>query len=54
MKTYFCLKLPIAISRNIVPGHVDIVRLLIEKNANVNAEDIYKGTPIHKAALKGK
>lgn len=34
-------------------GHKDVVRILIKKNANVNAEDEGKVTPLHIAAIIG-
>ena len=33
-------------------GHIEIVRLLLEKGADINARDI-KGTPLHWAASRG-
>lgn len=44
-----------AISRIIIfPGRGELVRVLIEFGANVNAEDIEKITPLHWAASNGK
>ena len=34
-------------------GHLDIVKYLIEKGANVNIQDIYGRTPLYWAALSG-
>lgn len=35
-------------------GHYEVVELLLQYNANVNAVDLWKFTPIHEAAAKGK
>lgn len=34
-------------------GHVNIIRILIENGANVNATDDRMQAPIHKATLRG-
>lgn len=36
------------------PGHVDVLRILIEHNAEVNAKQVYGRTPIQLAAQNGK
>lgn len=35
-------------------GHFEVLELQLKYNANVNAVDLWKFTPIHKAAAKGK
>ena len=35
-------------------GHAEVVSLLLEFNANVNCIDLWKFTPLHEAAAKGK
>jgi len=35
-------------------GHYDVVVLLVNAGANVNAADLWKFTPLHEAASKGK
>lgn len=35
-------------------GLIECVTLLIEKGADVNIEDVFKETPLHKAAMSGK
>ena len=34
-------------------GQTEVVQCLIESGANINAEDIYRNTPIHHAAHRG-
>ena len=38
----------------IIPGHVDVVRALIEFGAKVDAETISKLSALHTAAFNGK
>lgn len=35
-------------------GHVDVVQALLLNGANPNAQDNWKFTPLHEAAIKGK
>ena len=35
-------------------GHVDVVQLLLSNGANPNAQDNWKFSPLHEAAIKGK
>ena len=35
-------------------GHLEVAELLIQHGANVNAVDVWKYTPLHEAASKGK
>lgn len=37
-----------------VSGHYEVTEMLIEHNANVNVADLWKFTPLHEAAAKGK
>ena len=41
------------VSSIIFPGHVDVVRALIEAGATINATDLTKYTPLHLAAFNG-
>ncbi|CAF3666142.1 unnamed protein product, partial [Rotaria sordida] len=36
--------------RRVLLGHAEILELLLEKKANVNADDINETTPLHEAA----
>ena len=35
-------------------GHYEVVVLLVQAGANVNAADLWRFTPLHEAASKGK
>ena len=41
------------LSRASLMGHVDVVKLLIEQGADINAKNNYGGTPLHLASEEG-
>lgn len=50
---YFLKKKTLPFNFNLFTGHVEVVGLLIEKGAEVNAKDLDEYTPLHLAAHYG-